>query len=252
MGSFFSETQLKRYSRNITLDEVGIQGQQLFQNSKVLIIGAGGLGSPILMYLAACGVGTIGIADGDTVDYSNLNRQIIHRTESIGINKVSSAKKALQDINPDVTINTYETMVVPDNIGKIIKEYDIVVDATDNFDAKFLINDTCVLEEKPYIHAGVIGFEGQVMTILPKQTACYRCLYSSPPSNKEIPTPSEVGILGVIPGVIGAIQATEVIKIILKKGNLLTDRLLFYNALKMNFAVLDVKKKSNCQICGNT
>jgi molybdopterin/thiamine biosynthesis adenylyltransferase len=246
----FTEQQIERYSRHIILKEVGGKGQKKFFDGKVMIIGAGGLGSPIALYLAAAGIGTIGIADADTVDLSNLQRQIAHHTADIGTAKVLSAKEKMVAMNPDIRVNTYETWVNAENIMEIIKEYDFVIDGTDNFAAKFLINDACVLAGKPYSHGGILQFDGQTMTVKPGESPCYRCIFPAPPPKDAIPTCSQAGVIGVLPGVIGTIQATEAVKYLLGKGDLLTGRLLTYNALRMKFREIPIRKNPKCPICG--
>jgi molybdopterin/thiamine biosynthesis adenylyltransferase len=215
-----------------------------------LIIGAGGLGSPIALYLAAAGVGTIGIADADVVELSNLQRQIAHRTKDIGMPKVLSAREKMEAMNPDVRVNTYHTWISADNILDIINGYDFVIDGTDNFAAKFLINDACVLAGKPYSHGGILHFVGQTLTIIPGQSACYRCIFPTPPPKDAIPTCSQAGVLGVLPGVIGMMQATEALKYLLGIGELLTGRLLVYDALAMTFRTVKVRRNPHCPICG--
>jgi thiazole biosynthesis adenylyltransferase ThiF len=246
-----TEDQIARYSRHIILKEVGGKGQKKLFDGKVMIIGAGGLGSPIALYLAAAGVGTIGIADADVVDLSNLQRQVIHQTKDVGIAKVLSAKEKMQAINPDLTVNTYEEWISAANITEIIKDYDFVIDGTDNFAAKFLINDACVLAGKPYSHGGILQFDGQTITIDPGKSPCYRCIFPTPPPKDAIPTCSTAGVIGVLPGVIGTIQATEAIKFLLGKGELLTGRLLTYSALRMRFREVPIKKNGKCPICGD-
>ncbi len=246
-----TEEQIARYSRHIILKEVGGKGQKKLFDGKVLIIGAGGLGSPIALYLAAAGVGTIGIADADVVDLSNLQRQVIHQTKDVGIAKVLSAKEKMQAINPELEVNTYEEWISAANITEIIQGYDFIIDGTDNFAAKFLINDACVLAGKPYSHGGILQFDGQTMTIEPGQSACYRCIFPTPPPKDAIPTCSTAGVIGVLPGVIGTIQATEAIKFLLGKGELLTGRLLTYSALRMKFREVPIKKNVRCPLCGD-
>jgi molybdopterin/thiamine biosynthesis adenylyltransferase len=242
--------QRERYSRQILLAEIGEAGQQKLLSSKVLIIGAGGLGSPAAIYLAAAGIGTIGIVDADKVELSNLHRQIIHHVADLGTEKVKSAKAKLQAINPDVVVKTYYQRVKADNIRKIISEYDFVIDATDNFPAKFLINDACFFEKKPFSHAGVLRFDGQLMTVLPHKTSCYRCIFNAPPTPDAVPPASQSGLLGVLPGVIGTLQATEAVKFLLGIGNLLTDTLLTYNALTMEFRKVRFPRNRDCSLCG--
>jgi molybdopterin/thiamine biosynthesis adenylyltransferase len=246
----FSEEQIERYSRHIILKEVGGKGQKRLLDGKVLIIGAGGLGAPIALYLAAAGVGTIGIVDADAVDLSNLQRQVIHFTPDIGTPKVESAADKMRAINPDVTVNTYQTWVNAANIAEIIAGYDFVIDGTDNFAAKFLINDACVLGGKPYSHGGILQFVGQTLTVLPGESACYRCIFPTPPPKDAIPTCSQAGVIGVLPGVLGTIQATEAIKFLLGKGRLLSDRILMYDALEMTFRNVAIKRNASCPICG--
>ncbi len=245
-----TDSQIERYSRHIILKEVGGKGQQKLLNSKVLIIGAGGLGAPIALYLAAAGIGTIGIADADSVDLSNLQRQVIHFTPDIGKPKVISAKEKIQAINPDVQVRTYQQWVSAANIMELISQYDFVVDGTDNFAAKFLINDACVLAGKPYSHGGILQFVGQTITVLPGESTCYRCIFPTPPPKDAIPTCSQAGVIGVLPGVIGSIQATEAIKFLLGKGKLLAGRMLTYDALEMKFRDVTINRNPNCPICG--
>jgi molybdopterin/thiamine biosynthesis adenylyltransferase len=247
-----TEEQIERYSRHIILKEVGGKGQKKLFDGKVLIIGAGGLGAPIALYLAAAGVGTIGIADADNVDLSNLQRQVIHFTADIGKPKVESAKEKMQAINPDVTVVTYKEWISAANINAIIADYDFIIDGTDNFAAKFLINDACVLAGKPYSHGGILAFDGQTITVTPKKSACYRCIFPEPPPKDAIPTCSQAGVIGVLPGVLGTIQATEAIKFLLEKGELLTDRLLTYNALRMKFREVPIKRRTSCPVCGDS
>lgn len=247
----FTNEQLERYSRHIILKEVGAKGQKKLLNSKVLIIGAGGLGAPAAMYLAAAGVGTIGIADADEVDLSNLQRQIIHATEDLGKAKVQSAKETMNRMNPDVTVNTYRTFVTSENIKDLIKEYDFVIDGTDNFPAKFLINDACVMEKKPFCHAGIIRFKGQLMTYVPGEGPCYRCVFKNPPPKDAVPTCKQAGVIGAMGGVIGSLQAMEAIKYLLGVGDLLTGYLLTYDALTMEFRKVKLPSYTeDCAVCG--
>ncbi|MBQ9155815.1 MAG: molybdopterin-synthase adenylyltransferase MoeB [Eubacterium sp.] len=243
--------QLERYSRHIILKEVGVKGQKKLLNGKVLIIGAGGLGAPAAMYLAAAGVGTIGIADADVVDLSNLQRQIIHATSDLGKKKVESAAETMREMNPDVTVNTYHTFVMANNIRDLIRDYDFIIDGTDNFPAKFLINDACVLEEKPFSHAGIIRFKGQLMTYVPGEGPCYRCVFKEPPPADAVPTCKQAGVIGAMGGVIGSLQAMEAVKYLLGVGDLLTGRLLTYDALKMEFRTIKLPKQDKkCAVCG--
>lgn len=248
----FSNEQLERYSRHIILKEVGVKGQKKLLNAKVLIIGAGGLGAPCAMYLAAAGVGTIGIADADEVDLSNLQRQIIHATEDVGKPKVQSAKETINKMNPDVTVNTYHEFVSSENIMEIIRDYDFIIDGTDNFPAKFLINDACVMAKKPFCHAGIIRFQGQLMTYVPGQGPCYRCVFKEPPPKDAVPTCKQAGVIGAMGGIIGSLQAMEAIKYITGTGELLTGYLLTFNALKMEFRKIKLPKPNGkCAVCGD-
>ena len=247
----FTNEQLERYSRHIILKEVGAKGQKKLLNAKVLIIGAGGLGSPVALYLAAAGVGTIGIADADDVDLSNLQRQVIHTTNDVGTPKVESAKKTMEEINPDVKVITYHTFVTSENILDLIKDYDFVIDGTDNFPAKFLINDACVMAKKPFSHAGIIRFQGQLMTYVPGKGPCYRCVFRNPPPKDAVPTCKQAGVIGAMGGIIGSLQAMEAIKYILGQGDLLTGYLLTYDALKMEFRKVKLPSNTdNGPICG--
>jgi len=245
-----TEEQIERYSRHILLEQVGGVGQEKLLSSKVLIVGAGGLGSPAALYLAAAGVGTIGIIDADKVDLTNLQRQIIHHTSDIGVEKVKSAENKMRAINPEVTVKTYHQPAKADNIREIIREYDFVIDGTDNFPAKFLINDACYFEKIPFSHAGILKFYGQLITVLPGETTCYRCIFNAPPPAGAVPSCSQAGVLGVLAGVIGSLQATEAIKYLLGVGRLLTDTLLTYDALEMEFRAVKLNRNPNCPLCG--
>ncbi len=245
-----TEEQIERYSRHILLQDVGVEGQEKILNGRVLIVGAGGLGAPIGMYLAAAGVGTIGIVDADVVDLSNLQRQIIHFTPDIGKAKVDSARDKMSLINPDVNIVTYREFLDSDNAIDIIKDYDFIVDGTDNFPVKFLINDACVMAGKAFSHGGILRFNGQTFTHIPG-SACYRCLFKEPPPVGSVPTCSQAGVLGAIAGMLGTIQAAETLKYLTGVGELLTDKLLTFDAKTMNFRTVKVKKNSRCPICGD-
>ncbi|MCQ2525497.1 MAG: molybdopterin-synthase adenylyltransferase MoeB [Lachnospiraceae bacterium] len=246
-----TDEQIERYSRHIILKEVGAKGQKKLMNGKVLIIGAGGLGAPAAMYLAAAGVGTIGIVDADEVDLSNLQRQIIHGTADIGKAKVKSAKETMEAMNPDVTVKTYRMFVDSTNIRELIREYDFVIDGTDNFPAKFLINDACVLEGKPFSHAGIIRFKGQLMTYVPGKGPCYRCVFKNPPPKDAVPTCKQAGVIGAMGGVIGSLQAMEAIKYLIGVGEPLTGALLTYDALDMKFNKIKIKRDCKCAVCGD-
>ena len=247
----FTNEQLERYSRHIILQEVGVKGQKKLLNASVLIIGAGGLGAPAALYLAAAGVGTIGIVDADEVDLSNLQRQVIHTTNDVGKAKVKSAAETMEAINPDVTVKTYRTFVDSSNIMDLIKDYDFIIDGTDNFPAKFLINDACVMAEKPFSHAGIIRFKGQLMTYVPGEGPCYRCVFKNPPPKDAVPTCKQAGVIDAMGGVIGSLQAMEAIKYIIGKGDLLTGKLLTYDALKMEFHTIKLPKDDHCAVCGD-
>lgn len=244
-----NDEQIKRYSRQIIIPEIGGKGQKKLLKAKVLVIGAGGLGSAAIQYLAGAGVGTLGIVDGDKVDISNLHRQPIH-AGNLGENKALSAKKFVETLNPDVKVDTYPFNIDPSNIRELIKKYDVVLDCTDNFSSRFLINDACVLERKPLVHAAVLRFEGQIITILPGESACYRCLFRRAPPPGTTPSCREAGIIGMATGILGTLQAMEAIKIILGfKDKLLTNTLLYVDLLTMEFTKMKVKRDENCPIC---
>jgi adenylyltransferase/sulfurtransferase len=245
-----SDEQIHRYSRQLILNEIGPNGQQKILNSKILVVGAGGLGSPALMYLAAAGVGTIGIADGDRVDLSNLQRQIIHFTEDLRREKVESARDTIRAINPDITVRLHGEFLFADNIEPIISEYDFVIDGSDNFATKFLINDACVLNRKPFSHGGILRFTGQTMTVIPGRSACYRCLFREPPAPGSVPTCVEAGILGSVAGILGSIQATEALKFVTGSGTLIENSLLVFDALDMDFRKITIPTNRDCPICG--
>jgi thiazole biosynthesis adenylyltransferase ThiF len=249
----FTEEQIKRYARHIILPEVGGKGQEKLLNSKVLVIGAGGLGSPAILYLAAAGVGTIGIVDFDVVDFSNLQRQVIHNTERVGTPKVESAKKTVEMLNPDVKVIAYNTRISKENIMDIIKDYDVVLDGTDNFPTRFLINDACYFAGKPLVSAAMLRFEGQVSVFdyrMKEKSPCYRCLFPEPPPPGLVPSCQEAGILGSIGGIMGCIQATEAIKLILGIGEPLVGKLLIMDALSMDFRKVKLRKDPSCPLCG--
>ncbi len=245
----FREDQLQRYSRHIILPEVGGKGQKKILNSKVFIVGAGGLGCPVGYYLAAAGVGTLGIIDNDTVEISNLQRQIAHNTKKLGVHKVDSAKETFEALNPDVKVIGIKDRISKDNIIDLIKDYDIVVDGSDNFPTRYLVNDACVMLKKPLVSGAILRFEGQVTTILPGVGHCYRCLFEEMPPPGLVPSCQEAGVLGAITGVVGALQATEVLKLILGKGDILKNKLLIYDALRANFRNVKVPKNPECPVC---
>lgn len=244
-----NEAQIQRYSRHILLPEVGGKGQKKIANAKVFIVGAGGLGSPVALYLAAAGVGTLGLIDGDVVDLSNLQRQVIHHTPDVARPKTDSARDKILALNPDVKTVTFHDRLTARNALDLVKDFDIIIDGTDNFPTKFLINDTAVLARKPLIHGGILRFVGQVMTILPGTSACYRCLFKAPPPAGLVPSCQEAGVLGALAGIIGTIQATEALKLILKIGRPLTDRLLTYDALTTRFRNVPLRRNPACPIC---
>ncbi|WP_418179537.1 molybdopterin-synthase adenylyltransferase MoeB [Aliarcobacter lanthieri] len=245
-----SSEEISRYSRHLILPEIGLEGQLKIKNAKVLVVGTGGLGAPVILYLAAAGVGTIGLIDFDTVDESNLQRQIIHTTKDIGRPKISSATDRIKGINPNVKVISYNDKLTSKNSLDIIKNFDIVVDGTDNFQTRYLINDSSVLLNKPFVYGSIFRFEGQVSVFNENNKACYRCLYPEPPPVGLVPSCAEGGVIGVLPGVIGTIQANETIKLILGIGEVLSGRLLIFDALKMQFKELKVRKDNNCPVCG--
>ena len=246
----FTEEQLDRYSRHILLKDVGIKGQSKLLKARVLIVGAGGLGSPAAFYMAAAGIGTIGLIDNDVVDISNLQRQIIHFTKDINEPKVDSAAEKMKALNPDVQVKTYKELIRADNVMDIIGEYDFVVDGTDNFATKFLINDACVFGKIPFSHGGILRYDGQTMTVNPWESACYRCVFNEPPPPDAVPSCSEAGVLGAIAGMLGTIQTAEVLKFFTGSGDLLTNTLLTFNAKSMDFRKIKLKRQENCPICG--
>ena len=245
-----SGEEYARYSRHLILPEVGLEGQRKLKNARVLMIGTGGLGSPVGLYLAAAGVGTIGIVDFDVVDESNLQRQIIHGTKDVGRPKIESARDRLLDINPNTNIEAHETRLTSENALELFREFDVVVDGTDNFPTRYLVNDACVLTKKPNVYGSIFRFEGQASVFWAEKGACYRCLYPEPPPPGLVPSCAEGGVLGVLPGIVGTIQANEVIKVILGAEGILLNRLLLFDAWKMRFRELKLKKNADCPICG--
>jgi molybdopterin/thiamine biosynthesis adenylyltransferase len=242
--------QRRRYSRHLILPEVGEVGQRKLLDARVLIVGAGGLGSPAALYLAAAGVGTLGVVDDDVVDDSNLQRQVIHSTERLGMSKAESARVAIAALNPDVHVITYETRLSKENVLDIFRDYDVILDGTDNFATRYLINDACVLLNKPNVHGSIFRFEGQATTFVAGEGPCYRCLFPSPPPPELAPSCAEAGVLGLLPGMIGMIQATEAAKLVLGIGEPLIGRLLTYDALAMEFRELRLARDPNCPMCG--
>jgi adenylyltransferase/sulfurtransferase len=242
--------QRRRYSRHLLIPEVGEEGQRKLLDAKVLLVGAGGLGSPAALYLAAAGVGTLGIVDADIVDESNLQRQVVHTTERVGVPKVESARVAITALNPDVNVVKHETRLDQSNVLDIFADYDIILDGTDNFATRYLINDACVLLNKPNVHGSIFRFEGQATTFIPYEGPCYRCLFPTPPPPELAPSCAEAGVLGLLPGTVGIIQATETAKLILGIGEPLVGRLLTYDALEMEFRELRLSRDPECPMCG--
>jgi sulfur-carrier protein adenylyltransferase/sulfurtransferase len=242
--------EMARYSRHLILPEVGMEGQQRLKAAKVLCVGTGGLGSPMALYLAAAGIGTLGLVDFDVVDSSNLQRQIIHSTKDIGRKKLDSAEEKLTALNPALKVVKHETMLTSANALEILKDYDVVADGTDNFPTRYLVNDACVLTGKPNVYGSIFRFEGQASVFATEDGPCYRCLYPEPPPPGLVPSCAEGGVLGILPGLVGVIQATEVIKLILGKGDALIGRLLLVDALNMRFRELKLRKNPECPVCG--
>ncbi|MBM4135430.1 MAG: molybdopterin-synthase adenylyltransferase MoeB [Nitrospira sp.] len=247
----FTEEQFQRYSRQIILPEVGEEGQKKIGSARVFLVGAGGLGSSVGYYLTAAGIGTITIIDNDKVELSNLQRQIAHTIKTLGMPKAESAKETFQSLNPDVHVVAIKQRLTKENILDLIRDYDIVIDCSDNFPTRFLVNDACVMTKKILVTGAVSQFEGQVMAVIPGVGPCYRCLFEEPPVPDAFPSSHDVGILGVVPGVIGILQATEVLKILLGKGEILKDTLLIYNALTATFRKVTVPKRPDCSVCGD-
>lgn len=242
--------EFRRYSRHLVLPHVGIAGQEKLKAASVLIIGAGGLGSPAALYLAAAGIGRLGLVDFDVVDESNLQRQILHKTQNVGRPKLASAREAIQAINPHVQVDLHETRFTSDNAMQIAADYDVIIDGTDNFPTRYLVNDVCVLLDRPNIYGSVYRFEGQASVFWARRGPCYRCLYPAPPPPELVPSCAVGGVLGILPGLIGTIQATEAVKLILEEGEPLIGRLLLYDALTMRFQELRLRKNPDCPICG--
>ena len=245
-----SNDEIARYSRHLIMPEVALEGQKKLKAARVLTIGAGGLGAPLAMYLAAAGVGTIGIVDFDVVDESNLQRQIIHGTSDVGRKKMESARDTILDINPNVKVEAYEDPLTSENALDTIKDYDIIVDGTDNFATRYLVNDACVLLGKPNVYGSIFRFEGQASVFYAEEGPCYRCLYPEPPPPGLVPSCAEGGVLGILPGAVGTIQATETVKLILGIGEPLIGRLLLYDALGMSFREMTLRKDPDCPVCG--
>ncbi len=247
-----SNAEVARYSRHLIMPEVGMEGQLKLKAASVVCIGAGGLGSPVALYLAAAGVGRIGIVDFDVVDYSNLQRQIIHGTPDVGRPKLDSARDRLEAINPEITVVTHDVALSSANALELLSGYDIIVDGTDNFPTRYLVNDACVILGKPNVYGSIFRFEGQVSVFATKDGPCYRCLYPEPPPPGLVPSCAEGGVLGILPGVIGTIQATEAVKLIIGAGEPLIDRFMIYDALRMRFRELKLKRDPECPVCGDS
>ncbi|PYP36920.1 MAG: molybdenum cofactor biosynthesis protein MoeB [Gemmatimonadetes bacterium] len=245
-----SHEEILRYSRHLILPDVGVEGQKKLKAARVLLVGAGGLGSPAALYLAAAGVGTLGLVDFDVVDKTNLQRQILHGTSTVGVSKLESAAARIRDLNPNVQVERFETRLISENALDIIREFDIVADGTDNFPTRYLVNDACVLLDKPNVYGSIFRFEGQASVFHAKRGPCYRCLYAEPPPPGLVPSCAEGGVLGVLPGIIGSIQAMETIKLILGAGEPLIGRLLLFDALKLQFRELTLEKDPDCPVCG--
>lgn len=233
------------------MPEVGVEGQEKILNASILLIGAGGLGSPLGLYLAATGIGRLGLVDFDTVDFSNLQRQVIHTTDDVGRPKVESAREKILKINPEAKVEIYKERLTVDNIMGIIQKYDLVIDGTDNFATRYLVNDACVFQKKPNIYGSIFRFEGQATVFYPGKGPCYRCLYPEPPPPGMVPSCAEGGVLGILPGIIGLIQATEAVKLIIGKGDSLVGRLILYSALEMKFKEVKLRRNPNCPVCGD-
>lgn len=248
-GLSLDATQLDRYSRHIIMDEVGAEGQQALLDARVLVVGAGGLGAPAIEYLAAAGVGTIGIADDDAVERSNLQRQVIHGDDDVSRPKVDSAADFVRNLNPDITVGTHEVRVEPDNAESLIADYDFVVDASDNFRTRYLVNDVCTLTDTPFSHGAIYKFEGQVTTFT-TDGPCYRCLFPEAPPEGMVADCATTGVLGVLPGTVGCIQATETVKSVTGIGEVLEGRMLFYDAMDMRFEEVQYRKNPDCPVCG--
>ncbi len=246
-----SPDEIQRYSRHLIMPEVGMEGQKKLKAAKILLVGTGGLGAPLGLYLSAAGIGTLGLVDFDTVDFSNLQRQVIHGTKDVGRPKLDSAREKILDINPNVRVETYEAMLTSDNAMDIIAGYDIVIDGTDNFPTRYLVNDASVLLNKPNVYGSIFRFEGQASVFDTRRGPCYRCLYPEPPPPGLVPSCAEGGVLGILPGIIGLVQATEAVKLILGRGRTLVGRLILYDALQMKFRELKLRKNPKCALCGD-
>lgn len=246
-----TQEEIQRYSRHLILPEVGVEGQEKLKAAKILMIGAGGLGSPLALYLAAAGIGTLGIVDDDVVDFSNLQRQVAHGTKDVGRPKVDSAMESIADINPNVKVIPIRERLTRENITRILKDYDFIIDGTDNFQTRYLVNDACVFAKKPFVYGSIYRFEGQATVFWPGKGPCYRCLFAEPPPPDLAPSCAEGGVLGILPGLIGVIQATEAIKLILGKGDLLIGRLLLVDTMRMDFRQVKFRRNPECPVCSD-
>jgi len=249
-GPPLSNDEILRYSRHLIMPEVGLEGQQRLKAARVLCVGAGGLGSPLMLYLAAAGVGTLGLVDFDVVDYTNLQRQVIHATADVGRPKLASAAEKLRALNPYVALRPFETRLTSDNALEMVRQFDLVVDGTDNFATRYLVNDACVLTGRPNVYGSIFRFDGQASVLCAREGPCYRCLYPEPPPPGLVPSCAEGGVLGILPGLVGLIQATEVVKLVLGRGEPLVGRLLLVDALGMRFRELKVRRSPDCPVCG--
>ncbi len=250
-GGLLSEDELQRYARHIILPEVGEKGQQRLLKGRVLLVGAGGLGCPTALYLAAAGVGSIGLVDADVVDMSNLQRQILFGESDVGRPKVEAAKDRLLELNPSIRVNTYHELLTSENVFDIFKEYDVIVNGCDNFPTRYLVNDAAVMADLPVVDGSIFRFEGQSTVYMPRKGPCYRCLYPEPPPPGEVPSCAEGGVLGVLPGTVGLMQATEVVKLIIEEGKPLIGRVLLYDAMEMKFRELKLRRDNSCPVCGD-
>src|SRR6478735_7921785 len=250
-SSSLSKDEILRYSRHLIMPEVGMEGQLKLKNASILLVGTGGLGAPLGMYLAAAGIGRIGLVDYDVVDFTNLHRQVIHGTKDVGKKKLDSAAETIADINPNVQIDRYDVLLNSQNAMEICAPYDLIIDGTDNFPTRYLVNDVCVLQKKPNVYGSIFRFEGQSTVFATDGGPCYRCLYPEPPPPGLVPSCAEGGVLGILPGIIGLIQATEAAKIILGIGTTLKGRLLLYDALEMRFRELKLRRNRDCPVCGD-
>lgn len=248
--SELTNDEIRRYGRHLIMPEFGMEGQKRLKASSVLLIGTGGLGSPLALYLTAAGVGRIGLVDYDTVDESNLQRQIIHGISTVGVSKIESAARRMRDLNPDIQIDKYEVPLTSDNALQLIEPYDVVIDGTDNFPTRYLVNDACVKLGKPNVYGSILRFEGQLSVFYAKEGPCYRCMFPEPPPPGLVPNCAEAGVLGVLPGTIGTMQATEAIKLITGIGEPMVGRMMLYDALEMSFTTIKVRKNPNCPVCG--